>query len=445
MIEWYKNRYNECDGVLEKTIRYRQVVGLLSASSISAFRSRGFSSASAATADTQRTSDKVENDETTNRAEINETNSPEKTHCHSAVTKRRRRHENQLVALHVAYYLFHNNSNEKDRVKSNQPSLSSLKKSQIPNKFLLQLHHHHPGYVPIRLWQGFMTWEQHWHCSHISCNEAEATAMTITPHDSKGPASSGMIIGRVQGSSPHSKLQCIPICFDCGGIVQPGIQNTTIRLVRNDPLATTRTQRRRESRRKAAMSQKQHQSIKHHVNHVQASVVPNPLPHARSKIWQYIWQQQNKYYHNAPTMDLRKLYPFMNCCKNYYIVTCGSCAARIYLPGISSSSAPMTTNGQTKRGGTSKKWSANATESVSAPNDTMASLSEASPMKREDSETVESTLSNQLDVNPRKRKVDAAASKSNAASLNDRKKKKKKPPKSAELMKFLSSLNDGTG
>jgi hypothetical protein len=455
MTEWHKDRYNECDGVLEKTIRYRQVVGLLTASSIRAFCNRGLSKISEKESTFSEPiskslpidsiicteSSKTEDGETTNCQESSEKNSLAKTKCRGASMKSCRLRGRQLVALDVAYYLFHNNNNQRSCAKNSQQSLSSLKQSQKMNDTLLQLHHHHPGYVPVRLWQGYSAWERQLDAALVSaCDDTETNLMTNTPD------------GMAQHSSPLPSLQFVPVCFDCGGIVQPGIQNTTIRLVRNDPPASTRAQRRRESRRKALMSQKQHQTVKLHVNHVKSSEIQNQLPHPRSKIWQYIWQQQNKYYHSRPTTDLRKLYPFMNCCKNYYIVTCGSCAAPIYLPGMSSDVVPTNTAGDRKKRGwmskntsaESKKVPASATKSVSMPKESMASTSKLPSVETEVRGKDNIPAASRLEASPRKRKLDDTASLPNAMSLNDRK-KKKKPPKSKDLMKFLSSLNDGTG
>ena len=483
-------------------MRYRQMVGLLTASSIRSFRNHrggiqedpttGGIQEDPTTGTTERISSADAAEDSSKRVTLNpnasaeEGDDPANDDCGtkhsqeiavstshgaaSATTKRRRRRRcsDPLVAMDVAFYLFHN-QNQDTVVHSKQSSLSSMKQAQLLSKdcLLSQMHQHHPGFVPIRLWQGFMAWEKQPLASSIVSAASEDAPTKASSAISPTSAAESCSATSTTGGNRAMLLQFVPVCFDCGGIVQPGVQNTTLRLVHNGRHRhrTTPTQRRRESRRKAALAQKQHQTMKQHVNHWKSAMAPHCLPDARSKLWHYIWQQQNKYYHSQPAKDSRKLYPFMNCCKNYCIVTCGCCAAPIYLPGMSSNTLPTRSNDEKKK----RAWMptnasnaamllkhplANTNPSVSQPkNDDVASFSElpASLLEMRElgsvavattEEAISVGTSRLSQATSEKRKLGDMASP--MPSLNSRKKKKKKnTPKSKELLSFLSSLNDG--
>jgi hypothetical protein len=256
--------------------------------------------------------------------------------------------------------MFHNSNHNCDNIvkKSDAQSLSSMKlqEKQRGAPASSSIQHHHPGYIPTKLWQIF--------------NENERCAKSnFVSQQSASESTSGESINYDRNenrkATNYGTLQFMPTCFDCGGVIQPGVMNTTIRMVetRHKVDATTattttseisespdvharlsRTQRRRESRFKAKLcrkeyygSKEQHQEITNY-NH---SSNKSLRPHAKSKIWQYIWQQQNKNYHKKPTTSGKKksVYPFLNCCKHYFVLTCGSCGVQILLPDLNSNNA----------------------------------------------------------------------------------------------------------
>jgi hypothetical protein len=216
-----------------------------------------------------------------------------------------------------------------------------LQEKQRTNPTNIKVQHHHPGYIPTVLWQMFSEKER-------------PNAGRRMYHDT----------GEKNKASRCGTLQFMPACFDCGGVIQPGDMNTTIRMVElnrevngaaedtnNETIVLSnaqpnlsRTQRRRESRFKAKLyrkefygSKQQQQQIANYKGLVHTTNNKLLQPHTKSRIWQYIWQQQNKYYHHQPTTttsgsDLKRVYPFLNCCTHYFIVTCGSCGVQIFLP-----------------------------------------------------------------------------------------------------------------
>jgi hypothetical protein len=370
----YQNYYNDVDGALNKTIRYRQMIGLLTSSSIRCFRAQQpNSTVTTNVAECQQAKGAASeslSDKATSHCGMHEANS---TSMHDSTVSRRnktltssvsnltgditstlhRQSKNKHVpiAVDVIQYMFHNNHHsEIDIVKNEETSsLSSMKLQEkqrtAPSNFKIQ--HHHPGYIPTKLWQIFHENEQ--------CDKSQSLSRSVSHVTNRNG-------NEKCAAAKRGTLQFMPSCFDCGGVIQPGVMNTTIRLVQlNRKVNATdevtkektaeasnvlsnlsRTQRRRESRFKAKLCRKeyygakqQQQQITNYKVHTHTSNHKSLQPQAKSKLWQYIWQQQNKYYHNRQRTTgeiCKSAYPFLNCCMQYFIVTCGSCGAQIFLP-----------------------------------------------------------------------------------------------------------------
>jgi hypothetical protein len=411
-MEDINNRYKKVDNVFGKTIRYRQMVGLLASSSIRSFRKRPRSCSTniesvdainapiTTTTTTITPPTDITNIDATSVSKSNlcnddddeddvvvknsfipsNTNSVEQSSTIAPATTSSQQHNtsdkvilNQYrhptyriepIAIDVIQYLFHNNNyncnhmNRDNNIKTqnnNHVRLSNLMEQQ--KKQQQQQHHqqqfnidqHHPGYIPIDLWKDYVALKNNRIFNNLHEDDVVKKNLVLNMGEEDNERQSA-----VDDTKRPTLLQFAPVCFDCGGIIQPGVMNTTIQMVEQSRLdvdATTtttslsRTQRRRESRFKATLYRKQFYGTKQLCRMMQSNNTTNiskqqqqqHLPSSKSKIWQCIWQQQNKYYHKEPSIDLQRIYPFLNCCNNSfcysYIITCGSCGSQIYLSG----------------------------------------------------------------------------------------------------------------
>ena len=369
----YQNIYEDVDGALEKTIRYRQMVGLLTSSAIRRYRTQQTSNATTTlckrtnianenVADkTKYHSKKQEVDLTsmnisTKSRRKNSISASDTNLAEEARSNLKSKNKHVPIAVDVIQYMFHNNNHNSDDVveNSHMNTLSSMKlqEKQRATPTIFKIRHHHPGYIPTTLWQIFNENEQGDKFKSTSQSASEDAVSHAIFHDED----------EKHDIANCGTLQFLPTCFDCGGVIQPCVMNTTIRMVElkrkvnasnemaakgtdvasNVPSQLSRTQRRRESRFNAKLCRKQYYGSKEQHQQNSNCILPTHTlnhrllqPHAKSNIWQYIWQQQNKYYHNQPTTtvkNLKSVYPFLNCCTHYFILTCGSCGARIFLP-----------------------------------------------------------------------------------------------------------------
>ena len=373
----YQNYYKDVDGALEKTIRYRQLVGLISSSSIRSFREQQTNSGRpkhcSSTSVSENDDDKpathtsIKEDELTTKNDTAKSKRDKNLIPTSASTvteeeatsamNRSSKRKQVPIAVDVIQYMFHNNNHSSiDTLKNsetNSLSMMKLQEKQRTNPTNFKVQHHHPGYIPTTLWQMFSENEEDDNLRFTSRTESEDTINHTVRHERGGKGN----------ATNHGAVQFMPTCFDCGGAIQPGVMNTTIRMVQsnrkvnataeiakpaaidatNEQSQLSRTQRRRESRFKAKLCRKQHYGSKQQqqVQNTNATIPTKKstykslYPHTKSNLWKYIWQQQNKYYHAEPTTaakHLKSVYPFLNCCSHYYIVTCGSCGVQIILP-----------------------------------------------------------------------------------------------------------------
>jgi hypothetical protein len=397
----YRNHYNDVDQSLEKTMRYRQMIGLITSSSIRSFRDQnGVDNDS----DMVPAYDDVPQQPVSIKTPIDDNNitiesdvmkhdelipmcddrnstdatttidTTENVNRDRPTCSRRIRRKQLPIVLDVIQYLFHNNHNltssnnfvikDIDTISLSHMKQCEQKRSKSMNLFSVQ--HHHPGYVPVELWQKF------------NINENNDARQSSIPSSSKESLrkeertvceESNEQERTALVKSKFTGLQFLPVCFDCGGILQPGVMNTTIRIVElkldHSMDATSdaadavrsRTQRRRESRFKAKLCKTQYQCTKQHQASIAKVKVSNEeRPHSKSNLWQYIWQQQNKYFHpKSPTTraNAKSVYPFLNCCTQYYIVSCGSCGAQIYVPPFDTN--PIKPYNVRNHGGNSRK------------------------------------------------------------------------------------------
>lgn len=400
----YKNYYEDVDDTLAKTIRYRQMVGLITSSSIRGYwaqqrdstRTKNTNIVCENVADISTLHSSMKEDDLACRidsAKLNRgstVNVSDSEVIEEATSDAHRLSKNKHVpiAVDVIQYIFHNNNlNDSEIVKNvDANSLCSMKlqEKQRTTPTKLKIQQHHPGYIPTPLWQQF-------HEDEL-CDKSKSTS-SLANEDA---VNSAMHCNRYKkrDAANHEGLQFMPTCFDCGGVIQPGVINTTIRMVElkhmGDTIAAmtaeiafeapnvnaklSRTQRRRESRFKAKLSRKEYYGSKQQQQQQQitnGNVPTNPpnqkslQPHAKSNIWQYVWQQQNKYHHNRPTTrkSLKSVYPFLNCAAHYFALTCGSCGAKIFLPDFYDNNTKSFNIRNNKSNVKTKKFQRNATVS----------------------------------------------------------------------------------
>jgi hypothetical protein len=388
----YQNYYIDVDSAIGKTIRYRQMMGLIASSSIRSFRTQPTNLET--TTQQQQQLDQIDsakevvfdiptshshNESITSNRENSAASNPLPTYginvgndllSTATNTNRRSKRKNIPAAVDVIHYLFHNNNHiDCDTVKNaDTHTLSDMKvqeqtrKAACHKNFNTQFQH--PGYIPAALWCNFTQGEQ----------DQKSIAQSTTQSTNKETIKQKEILPEVHHENSQLvdfgdlHLQYMPVCFDCGGVIQPGVMNTTIRMVElkhnmnaveippaDTTIATvdrqspsSKSKRRRESRFKAKLCRTQYYGSKllstcpgsHQKSQQQQQ---QQQPDSKSNLWKYIWLQQNQYYHTSKNKKgLKSIYPFLNCGTHYYIVTCGSCGAQIHLPDFQENNATLT-------------------------------------------------------------------------------------------------------
>jgi hypothetical protein len=164
----------------------------------------------------------------------------------------------------------------------------------------------HPGYVPASLIQRVVV-------SPLSLPHKQApSAASTTGHDN------GLVANKV----------LMPVCRECGGPWQPGIENTTVRLVRSShplsPLSTksSRTTARRRASRLRARTERRKSATMASTSMQLSSSNSSKKQQERSNLWHYIQEP-----------ELSKTIRHYSC-KNLLVITCGWCGHESTRPGI---------------------------------------------------------------------------------------------------------------
>ena len=156
----------------------------------------------------------------------------------------------------------------------------------------------------------------------------------------QNPSSSASMV--VENSNPSSIKRIIHVCPDCGNILQPGYNGTTLRVVRpNNPKSSSshrRTLRRRRQRlmkRRANAKQREGKSNNNNTN-------TNNNDNKRKSIDSN--KDDNDETNNddarVTTMENIELVPlvddvgYLELDRHYLVITCGSCHGKIHLKGV---------------------------------------------------------------------------------------------------------------